>query len=80
MILSRLRTYLKEKKIVTLNELVLHFDMDADALRGMLEKWMSKGCVHRLPSNPACGSSCCKCDPNLTELYEWINSTSSHLN
>ncbi|MCK4840620.1 MAG: FeoC-like transcriptional regulator [Methylococcales bacterium] len=71
MVLSELRDYLKQKKTVSLNELIIHFDMDADALRGMLGKWISKGKVRQLPVNSACGSSCCKCDPTLIELYEW---------
>jgi len=73
MILSELREYLKQKKTVTLNELVIHFDMDADALRGMLSKWISKGKVRQLPVGPECGTGCCKCDPTLTELYEWMD-------
>ena len=51
MILSELRSYLREKNTVTLNELVIHFNMDADALRGMLGKWISKGKVRLLPEN-----------------------------
>jgi hypothetical protein len=74
MILSELRRYLKQQKTVTLHDLVIHFNIDADALRGMLSKWMSKGKVRQLPVNSACGTSCCKCDPTLTELYEWIES------
>ncbi len=73
MILSELRSYLKEKKRVTLNELVIHFDIDADALRGMLAKWISKGKLRQLPVGPGCGSTCSKCDPALTEFYEWID-------
>ncbi len=72
MILSELRNYLKEHKRVTLNDLVLHFDIEADALRGMLEKWIKKGKLQRIPVNSGCGSSCHKCDPALTELYEWL--------
>lgn len=71
MILSELRSYLKEKKRVTLNDLVIHFDMDADALRGMLGKWIRKGKVRQLPVGAGCGTSCSKCDPTLTEFYEW---------
>ncbi len=74
MILSELRCYLKQQKTVTLHDLVIHFNIDADALRGMLGKWMSKGKVRQLPVNSACGTSCCKCDPTLTEFYEWIES------
>ncbi|MDD4914127.1 MAG: FeoC-like transcriptional regulator [Methylococcales bacterium] len=74
MILSDLRDYLRNKHRATLNELVIHFQMDADALRGMLGKWISKGKVRQLPaSNAACGSSCCQCDPLLMEIYEWVD-------
>ena len=55
-----------------LADLVNHFNMDADALRGMLGKWISKGNVRKMPMESSCGTSCCKCDPALTELYEWI--------
>lgn len=72
MILSELRNYLKQQKTVTLHDLVIHFNIDADALRGMLGKWMSKGKVRQLPVDSACGTSCCKCDPTLTELYQWV--------
>ncbi len=72
MILSELRTYLQQKRRVTLNDLVLHFDIDADALRGMLEKWIRKGRLRKIPVDSACGTQCCKCDPALTELYEWL--------
>lgn len=72
MILSDIRTYLKEKKTVTLNELVIHFDIEADALRGMLAKWINKGKLRQLPVGDGCGSSCTKCDPSLTEFYEWL--------
>ncbi len=72
MILSDLRAYLKERRRIALKDLVDRFDMDEDALRGMLGKWISKGNVRKLPSGTACGSGCCQCDPALTELYEWI--------
>jgi hypothetical protein len=73
MILSDLRSYLQDKHRATLNDLVVHFHMDADALRGMLAKWVSKGKVRQSPVGSACGTSCCKCDPALTEIYEWID-------
>lgn len=72
MILSDLRSYLQDKHRVTLNDLVLHFDIDANALRGMLGKWISKGKVKCSTAEPGCGTSCCKCDPLLTEIYEWV--------
>ncbi|MCK9607222.1 MAG: FeoC-like transcriptional regulator [Methylomonas sp.] len=72
MILSDLRNYLQEKRRVTLNDLVLHFHVDANALRGMLGKWISKGKVRISPVGISCSTSCCKCDPLLTEIYEWV--------
>jgi hypothetical protein len=73
MILSDLRSYLKAQHRVALADLVNHFKMDADALRGMLSKWISKGNVRKLSQEKGCGTTCCKCDPALTELYEWID-------
>ena len=74
MILSDLRLYLKQQQRVALKDLVNHFGVDADALRGMLGKWFSKGQVRRISPETACGTSCCKCDPAMTELYEWVDS------
>jgi putative ferrous iron transport protein C len=72
MILSDLRSYLQEQKRVALKDMEMRFNIDADALRGMLSKWITKGYVRKLPSGTSCSSGCCKCDPALTELYEWI--------
>ena len=74
MILSDLRSYLKQQRRVALADLVNHFNIDADALRGMLGKWISKGQVKKLSLESGCGTSCCKCDAALTELYEWVES------
>ncbi|WP_374090588.1 FeoC-like transcriptional regulator [Methylomicrobium lacus] len=73
MILSDLRNYIREQRRVALLDLANHFDVDAEALRGMLGKWISKGNLRKLPSGTACGGSCCKCDPASIELYEWID-------
>lgn len=72
MIFSDLRDYLQHKRRATLNDLVLHFGIDAPALRGMLAKWVTKGKVRLSPAGSHCGTSCCKCDPLLTEIYEWV--------
>ena len=72
MILSDLRDYVKEQHKVALIDLINHFHTDADALRGMLGKWISKGKIKKLSLESGCGTSCCKCDSALTEIYEWI--------
>jgi len=73
MILSELRDYLRERRRVALADLVNHFDSDADAIRGMLGKLIRKGRLRKLTVSDSCGSSCCKCDPLQTELYEWLD-------
>jgi putative ferrous iron transport protein C len=72
-ILSDLRGYLKQQHKVTLADLANHFNLDANALRGMLGIWISKGKVRKMTRESACGTSCCQCDPALTEIYEWVD-------
>lgn len=72
MILSELRSYLKQQQRVALKDMEIHFKVDADALRGMLDLWVLKGSVRKLPGGTACASGCCQCDPALTEIYEWV--------
>lgn len=73
MILSDLRDYIRQRHKVAMVDLVNHFNMDADALRGMLGKWIVKGKIKKMSPNTSCGTSCCKCDPALIEFYEWID-------
>lgn len=72
MILSDVRHYLKERKSVSLHDLMLHFDIDAQAVRGMLQILITKGYIRKTNANQACGTSCCKCDSSLIEIYEWL--------
>lgn len=73
MILSELRHYVKARQSVSLRDLMLHFDTDAEALRGMLEMLINKGYVRKTTAKEACGTSCCKCDETLTEIYEFLH-------
>lgn len=60
MIFSELRDYLKRNQRAALIEMAHHFNTDPDALRGMLEKWLAKGRVKKLPQGAECGGGCCK--------------------
>ncbi|MFZ2727236.1 MAG: FeoC-like transcriptional regulator [Methylococcaceae bacterium] len=73
MILTELRDYLKQQHRVSLKDLMTHFNSDADTLRAMLAKWINKGKVKKLSLEANCGTSCCRCDSTLTELYEWLD-------
>ena len=72
MILSELRDYLKANRRAGLADMALHFNVESGAIRGMLEQWIRKGKVRKLPSGTLCGDGCCKCDPETVELYEWM--------
>lgn len=71
MILSELRDYLKTHKQAALLDMAHRFDTDPEALRGMLDRWVDKGRVEKLPAGSTCGDGCCKCDPATLEIYEW---------
>lgn len=71
MILSEVRQYIKTQRRVTLHDLMLHFDMDAQALSGMLTLLVAKGKLEKKSPTNACGTGCCKCDSALIEIYEW---------
>lgn len=76
MILSDLRSYLSERKRVTLSDLVNRFDIDAEALRGMLLVLERKGRVRKLPA-ATCTAGCNQCDAASLEIYEAVEIDSS---
>ncbi len=71
MILSEIRDYLAHRGQATLADICLHFDSEPEAVRGMLERWVSKGKVEHRKVEAACGTSCNRCDPAAMELYIW---------
>jgi len=76
MILSNIRDYLKQRGQCTLSDIALHFDTDADAVRGMLEVWIRKGKVKKRSATDSCGTSCQSCDPAAIEVYSWCENNS----
>ncbi|MCU7905176.1 MAG: FeoC-like transcriptional regulator [Candidatus Thiodiazotropha sp. (ex Epidulcina cf. delphinae)] len=71
MILSDIREFLLKRGQATLAEIALHVDAEPDAVRGMLQQWVRKGRIEQRKVEAACGSSCNRCDPAVTELYVW---------
>ncbi len=71
MILAEVRDYLKQRGQCTLSDIALHFDTDANAVRGMLDIWIKKGKVEKRSATASCGTSCQSCDPAATEIYSW---------
>ena len=54
--------------------MALEFGMDQDALRPIVEQWIAKGKVEKLPEGSACGGGCNSCAPQTIELYQWVES------
>jgi len=74
MALSEVKRYLTERKVAPLNDIALHFDMEPDAVRGMLGHWIRKGRI-RLHQDEGCrnGGGCSGCGEHVVkEIYEWL--------
>ncbi len=77
MILSELRRYLQTHRRATLADLSARFDIEPEALEGMLSHWERKGKVSRLSCAPSCETSpvCTSCTAAIREhdtiVYEW---------
>lgn len=74
MILTQVRDYLKQNGQAPLRDMALEFGMEQDALRPIIEQWISKGKVEKLPQGTSCGGGCNSCSPETIELFQWIGS------
>ncbi len=57
MILSELQQFISQNKRASIADLKIHFRMDGDALRGMLNRLIRKD----------------SCGDDATEIYVWVN-------
>lgn len=73
MILTQVRDYLKQKGQTPLRDMALEFGMDQEALRPIIEQWVEKGKVVKLPQGTSCGGGCNSCAPETIELYQWVD-------
>ncbi|OBS08524.1 FeoC-like transcriptional regulator [Acidihalobacter prosperus] len=75
-----IKDYLVRRGRAPMMDLVNRFDSDPRALEGVLEFWMQRGRVRRLPGVVAgncaggCGQDCgvAARAPDLTVVYEWV--------
>jgi len=74
MILTEIRDYLKLKGQAPLRDMALKFNMDQNALRPIIEQWIAKGKIEKLPQGTTCGGVCHGCEPETIELYRWTES------
>jgi len=66
-----IKRYLMERQRVSLQDLALHFDTDADAMRGMLDTWIRKGKVTKCDAVACAGCSSSCSTAQQEEAYEW---------
>jgi len=71
MILSDLKDYVKSRRQVSLRDAALHFDVEPEAIRGMLEFWVSKGKISKYSNQAVCGDGCACSYREDQELYVW---------
>ena len=72
MILTDVRDYLKSRGQAPLRDMALTFGMDPETLRPLIEQWVNKGKVIKLPQGTACGGGCSSCAPQAIEIYQWV--------
>lgn len=73
MILRELDDYLQLHRRATLGDIALHFDVPAEAARGMLDLWIRKGRIRRLDAAATCNTSCpVSCDDSAMTIYEVV--------
>ncbi len=70
MILGELRDYVQTRGQVSLGETALHFDMEPDAIRGLLDFWVNKGRI-RKRMVAECGGGCTCEWREQQEIYLW---------
>ncbi|MEA3291133.1 MAG: FeoC-like transcriptional regulator [Pseudomonadota bacterium] len=66
-----IKRYITVRGRVSLRDLTLHFDADPEAMRGMLEKWISKGQLAKCDA-ASCGGCTASCSSAQEEAYEWV--------
>jgi putative ferrous iron transport protein C len=72
MSLLEIKKYLMQVRITSLSSISVYFNAEPSLLRQMLSHWIHKGCVRQCQKTPSCGTSCGKCSPLVTEIYEWV--------
>ena len=71
MILTEIKEYLIDNRVASLTDLSVRFHVDPVAMRGMLDHWVKKGKLRKLPMGTKCSNCCAKCDSENLEIYEW---------
>ncbi len=69
--LLKLKKHLQKQHTVNMYDLSHTFRSDPEVVRQMLAIFIQKGKVREVQRSESCGNQCQRCDPLLTEIYEW---------
>ncbi|WP_462321117.1 FeoC-like transcriptional regulator [Halochromatium sp.] len=70
--LTTARDLVRQQGIASLQEVAQKLSVPADVARTLLQKWVDKGRIERLPAPTAC-TDCALCDSAPLELYHWCD-------
>ena len=73
MLLSKIKRYFSQQPVTSLADLSVHFRVEPEAMRGMLEQWIRKGKLRKLPQGTPCPNCCEACKSESLELYKWLS-------
>ena len=71
MILKDVKDYVESRHQVSLGEIATHFDVEPEAVKGMLEFWVKKGRITHHSSAQVCGGGCSCSQKDISDIYEW---------
>ena len=67
-----IKKYLVERKLVTLQDIAIHFRAKTETIVPMLDLWVKKGKLKKHDDTLGCQKGCCHCDPASIQAYEWV--------
>ena len=69
--LQELQEFVFDFRRVSLAEMKLYLQIDANTLKPMLDKLIKQGLVQKSPTAEEC-KTCLKCHTDEIEFYEWV--------
>ena len=72
MILKDISHYIKERGQAPLRDIALHFRIDEEVARDMVQTLITKGRVEIMPAGTSC-NGCQQCPPETVEIFSWIS-------
>lgn len=70
--LLEVKKFMQEKYVANLEQVAAYIQQDPDLTRQLLDHWVRKGKLEKLPQPAGCGTRCQQCRPKFAEVYKWI--------